>query len=111
MWGGVSWESLNTLKLGTSKTISQIWLPGVIGFRGFPELLKLNRGMRWPEDHILLTHEEEDTLAPEEHKWAPGSCSKTPAVVEEHAVAELLVVVAVVVEVAAAAVRAVTSVK
>jgi hypothetical protein len=102
MWGGVSWESLNTLKLGTFKTISQIWLPGVIGFRGFPDLLKLNRGIRWPEEHIGGTR-------------ASGSCSKTTATVEEHAVAAaaaVVVVVAVVVEVAAAAaVRAVTSVK
>ena len=98
MWGGVSWATLNTLKLGTFKTISQIWLPGVIGFRGFPDLLKLNRGIRWPEEHIGTR--------------ASGSCSKTTAMVEEHAVAAaVVVVVAVVVEVAAAAVRAVTSVK
>ena len=24
---------------------------GIIGFRGFPEFLKMNRGIRWPEEH------------------------------------------------------------
>ena len=68
---------------------------GIIGFRGFPEFLKLNRGIRWPEEHSSCSAKKVLELAVAE-----------PAVVEP-AVAAVVAVVAAVVD----DVRAVPSVK